>query len=91
MACEVDLFDWRHIPFGLCDASATFQRSMTRGLQKLQQRHRSVVTVYIDDIFIATETIQKHISRRQDVFECLTEAGFKMLVKTYDFIRTETK
>ena len=32
-ACELGLFKWRRMPFGLCNASATFQRSITRALQ----------------------------------------------------------
>ena len=53
-ACELGLFEWRRMPFGLCIASATFQRSITRAPQKIQQRHGSVVMAYIDDIVIAT-------------------------------------
>ena len=33
---------------------------------------------YIDDIVIATETIEDHIARIKEVLECLREAGFKM-------------
>ena len=55
-ACEMGLFEWRRMPYGLCNASATFQRSITRALQKIQQRLGSVVMAYFDDIVIATET-----------------------------------
>ena len=34
-ACELGLFERRRMPFGLCNASATFQRSITRALQKI--------------------------------------------------------
>ena len=90
-ACELCLFEWRRMPFGLCNASATFQRSITRALQKIQQRHGSVVMAYIDDIVIATETIEDHILRIKEVFECVREAGFKMRAEKCDFMRTETK
>ena len=46
---------------------------------------------YIDDIVIATETIEDHIVRIKEVFECLREAGFKMRAEKCDFMRTETK
>ena len=90
-ACELGLFEWRRMPFGLCNASSTFQRSITRALQKIQQRHGSVVMAYIDDIVIATETIEDHLERIREVFECLREAGFKMRAEKCDFMRTETK
>ena len=35
---------------------------------------------YIDDIVIATETVENHMVRLREVFECLREAGFKMRV-----------
>ena len=79
------------MPFGLCNASATFQRSITRALQKIQQRHGSVFMAYIDDIVIATETIEDHIARIKEIFECLREAGFKMRAENCVFMRTETK
>ena len=46
---------------------------------------------YIDDIVIATETIDDHIARIKEVFECLREAGFKMRAEKCDFVRKETK
>ena len=46
---------------------------------------------YIDDIVIATETIEDHIMRIKEVFECLRQAGFKMRAEKCDFMRTETK
>ena len=90
-ACELGLFEWRRMPFGLCNASATIQRSIARALQRIQQRHGSVVMAYIDDIVIATETIEEHIARIKEVFECLREAGLKMRAEKCDFMRTETK
>ena len=45
----------------------------------------------IDDIVIATETIEDHMDRLREVFLCLREAGFKMRVSKCDFMKSEIK
>ena len=85
------MFEWRRMPFGLCIATALFQRSITGALLNSQQRHGSVVMAYIDDIVIATEAIEDPLMRIKEVFECLMEAGFKMQAENCNFLGTETK
>ena len=90
-ACELGLFEWRRMPFGLCNASATFQRAIALALQKIFNREGSMVMAYMDDIVIATETIEDHMERFKEVFEILREAGFKMRVSKCDFMKSEIK
>ena len=90
-SCELGLFVWRRMPFGLCNASATLHRLINRAKKKYQQRHGSIVMVYIDDIVISTETIENPLMRVREVFECLREAAFKMRAEKCDFMRRETK
>ena len=90
-ASELGFFEKRRLHFGLCNASAMFQRSITRVLQKIQQRHGSVIMAFIGDIAIETETIDDHISRVREVFECLREVVFKRRAEKCVFMRTETK
>ena len=90
-ACELGLFEWRRMPFGLCNASATFQRTIARALHKIVNREGSMVMAYIDDIVIATETVEDHMVRLREVFECLREAGFKMRVAKCDFMKSKIK
>ena len=90
-ACELGLFERRRMPFGLCNASATFQRAIARALQKIVNRKGSMVMAYIDDIVIATETVEDHMAPLREVFECLREAGFKMRVAKCDFMKSEIK
>ena len=79
------------MPFGMCNASATFQRAIARALQRIVNREGSMVMAYIDDIVIATETIEDHMDRLREVFQCLREAGFKMRVSKCDFMKSEIK
>ena len=90
-ACELGLFEWRRMPFGMCNASAAFQRAIARALRKIVNREGSMVMAYTDDIVIATETIEDHMVRLLEVFECLREAGFKMRVAKCDFMKSEIK
>ena len=90
-ACELGLFEWQRMPFGMCNASVTVQRALPRALRKIVNREGSMVTAYIDDIVIATETVKDHMVRRREVFECLREAGFKMRVVKCDFMKSEIK
>ena len=90
-ACELGLFEWRRMPFGMCNASATFQRAIKRALRKIVNREGSMVMAYIDDIVIATETVEDHMVRLREVLECLREAGFKMRVAKCDFMKSEIK
>ena len=50
-----------------------------------------MVMAYIDDNVIATETVEDHMARLREVFECLREAGFKMRVAKCDFMKPEIK
>ena len=90
-ACELRLFKWRRMPFGMCNASATLQRTIARALLKIVNREGSMVMVYTDDIVIATETAEDHMVRLREVFECLREAGFKMSVAKCYFMKSEIK
>ena len=79
------------MPFGVCNASATFQRGIARALRKIVNREGSMVMAYPDDIVIATETVEDHMERLREVFESLREAGFKVRVAKCDFMKSEIK
>ena len=45
-ACELGQFEWRRMPFGMCNASAKFQRAIARALRKIVNRKGSMVMAY---------------------------------------------
>ena len=69
------LFEFDVMPFGLCNAPATFQRLMDSVLAGL---HWKTCLVYIDDIIIVGKSFDEHLCNLQAVFECLRQAGLKL-------------
>ena len=53
------------MPFGLCNAPATFQRLMQVVLAGLEW---SSCFVYIDDILVASKTFDEHLVHLKEVF-----------------------
>ena len=51
------LYEFRVMPFGLCNAPATFERLMQRILSGLS----NICNVYIDDILIFSRSVEEHI------------------------------
>ena len=56
--CHLGLYQYRRMPFGLTNAPATFQRLMDK---VFCGRDWDFVFVYLDDILIASQTIEKHL------------------------------
>ena len=69
------LFEFRVMPFGLCNAPATFQRLMDLVLAGLQWSH---CLVYLDDVIVLGTTFQEHLSNLKLVFERIREAQLKL-------------
>jgi phosphoglycolate phosphatase-like HAD superfamily hydrolase len=52
------LMEWVAMPFGLCNAPATFQRMMNDILRNFLHKF---VTVYLDDVCIYSRTLEEHL------------------------------
>ena len=48
-ACELGLFQWKRMPFGLCNATATFQRLMAHALIGVTKKYGNLIMCYVDD------------------------------------------
>jgi hypothetical protein len=63
---EYGLFQWKRMPWGICNAPAIFQAAMQHLLRGIEY-----VMVYIDDILIATPDLKTHMDTLAKVFERL--------------------
>jgi len=66
------------MPFGLCNAHATFQRLMDMVLAGLLW---TSCLVYLDDVIIIGKTFMEHLQHLRAVFERFREAGLKLKPK----------
>ena len=69
------LFEFNQVPFGLCNAPATFSRLMDRVLAGL---HWETCLFYLDDIIVFSSTWEEHLARLREVFERLRHANLKL-------------
>ncbi|KAI4897785.1 hypothetical protein NFI96_003241 [Prochilodus magdalenae] len=82
------LFQFRVLPFGLCNAPATFQRVMNTVLAGLIYK---CCAVYLDDIVIASPTFEQHLLDLREVFLRLEKAGLTLKPGKCQFCRKELK
>jgi hypothetical protein len=90
-ASNTGLWEWKRMPFGLCNATATFQRLMTKMLGKVIQKYGNLVLCYVDDILIASTTIEEHLERLREVFKCIRMAGLKLKAQKCRLFDTEIR
>ena len=90
-SCELGLFQWKRMPFGLCNATATFQRLMAQVLTSATRKYGNLIMCYIDDVVIATPTLEDHIERLDEVFTCLRQAGLKCKPSKCEILRDSMK
>ena len=69
------LYEFNQVPFGLCNAPATFSRLMDRVLSGL---HWETCLFYFDDIIVFSSTWEEHLARLRQVFERLRHADLKL-------------
>jgi hypothetical protein len=69
------LWQFTVMPFGLCNAPATFERLMESVLRGLIY---DACLVYLDDIIVIGRTFQEHLDNLRKVFQRLRGAHLKM-------------
>ncbi|BHF70212.1 hypothetical protein SprV_0301326200 [Sparganum proliferum] len=80
------LYEFQTLPFGLCNAAATFQRLMYRVLQPLIP---DKCLVYLDDIIVFGRSVDEHNHNLRAVLEALRSAGLTLNPTKCLFLRRE--
>ena len=69
----VGLFEYLFMPFGLRNAAQTFQHFMDSLF-----KHLPFVFCYLDDIIIASNSLEEHIEHLRQIFTILQENGLQI-------------
>ena len=80
------LFQWKRMPFGLCNSPATFQRAINLVLRGLTWRE---ALAYLDDCLILGNSFDQHLGNIGLVFERFREANLKLKPKKCIFFQKQ--
>ena len=80
------LFEFNHVPFGLCNDPVTFSRLMDRIFAGL---HWKTCLFYLDDIIVFAPTWEEHLARLRQVFKRLRHAKLKLGADKCTFVARE--
>ncbi|UYV62531.1 hypothetical protein LAZ67_2000954, partial [Cordylochernes scorpioides] len=71
------LYEFNVMPFGLCNAPATFERNMENMLGNLRWQ---ICLCYLDDVIIYSPDFPTHLKRLEAVFRCFRESNLSRFV-----------
>ena len=72
---NMGFFKGDRMPFGLCNALATFQWLMQNCIGELNFIY---CLIYLDDLIVFSWTAEEHLHRLHVVFDCLREYNLKL-------------
>ena len=81
------LYEFTAMPFGLCNAPATFQRLMDQVLGQLRYEY---ALVYLDDVMVHSKTFDEHLEHLESVLSCLQRASLACKLKKCNFAQEST-
>ena len=83
---SLGVYEFLRMPYGLCNAPATFQRLMQNCLGEVNLTY---VLVYLDDVIVYSKTKEDHLRWLQAVFEWFHEHGLKLKPSKCSFLRKQ--
>ncbi|MCD1431043.1 DDE-type integrase/transposase/recombinase [Klebsiella pneumoniae] len=82
------LWQFTVMPFGLCNAPATFERLMDTVLKGLSWK---TCLVYLDDIIVVGKTFEDHLRNLEEVFQRLRNSGLRLSSKKCHLFQREVQ
>ena len=83
---SLGVYEFLRMPYGLCNAPATFQRLMQNCLGELNLTY---ALVYLDDVIVYSKMEEDHLRRLQAIFEHFHEHGLKLKPSKCSFLRRQ--
>ena len=83
---SMGIYEFLRMPYGLCNAPATFQRLMQNCLGELNLTY---TLIYLDDVIVYSRTEEEHLTQLRAVFERFRESCLKLKPSKCNFFRTE--
>ena len=69
------LYEFKVMPFGLCNAPSTFQRLMENILRELNWK---TCLIYLDDVIVFSRTFEDHLQHLAQVFDRFRHANIRL-------------
>ena len=86
MVGSMGVYKFLRMPYGLCNALATFQRLMQNCLGELNLTY---ALIYLDDVIVFSRTEEEHLHRLRVVFARFLEHGLKLKPSKCHFLQNE--
>ena len=83
---NLGFFECNRMPFGLCNAPATFQWLMQNCMGELNFIY---CLIYLDDLIVFLQTAEEHLHHLHVVFNCLREYNLKLKPSKCSLFREE--
>ena len=83
---HMGLYEYVRMPFGLCNAPATFQRLVEKIFSKIMWRF---VMLYIDDIIIFSKNITEHFEHLTEVLDILQKHQLQAKLSKCKFFKSQ--
>ena len=87
-AGQLGFYEFNVMPFGLCNAPASFQRMMELCMG---DRYLDSCLVFLDDVIVFSKSFDEHLTRLDNVLKKLHEAGLKLKPSKCQFMKTSVK